>query len=365
MSKRRRNGEGAVYFDKSRDRWVGQVWIGGSRRKVSARTEAETVKKLGKLIHGDDSERHADRRSTVRVLLEDWTDTHLSGRTLAPSTRAAHRWAVAHLTAEIGKVKLADLDVHTVERALKRLAGKPHNLSRASLVKIRSTLRQALAWAERRRMVSHNAAATAELPAKTGAARTRRALTADELVALFAAKPDHDLVPLFMLSARLGLRPGEAAGVCGDALDLEADPPTLAVVRAVQLVNGRPVLTDSLKTKGARRTLALPADLAEVLRKPAASAGAGLLFTAPDGGPLWPSTVRGELDTLCELAEVERITPNELRHTAATLMADSGLPPHQVADILGHASTRMLDEVYRHRPALIRGPETVPTWEAT
>jgi integrase len=359
VSKRRGNGEGSVYFDATRDRWVGQVWIGGSRRKVSAKTKKEATDKLGRLIHGDEAERRADRRSTVRTLLAEWTDKHLAGRDIAPSTRETHRWAVGHLTDQLGSVRLADLDVHAVERALKRLAGKPHKLSRASLVKIRSTLRQALAWAERRRMVVHNAAANAELPTVTGPARSRRALTSDELRTLFTTDPDHDLLALFMMSARLGLRPGEAAGVCGDALDLDGDPPTLAVIRAVHLVGGRPTLTDKLKTKGARRTLALPADLSSALRSPAKAAGSGLLFTAPQGGPLWPSTVRAELEDLCEAAGVARITPNELRHTAATHMADAGLPPHQVADILGHASTRMLDEVYRHRPALIRGAETI------
>jgi hypothetical protein len=67
------------------------------------------------------------------------------------------------------------------------------------------------------------------------------------------------------LMARVGLRPGEAAGVCGDAPEVDSNPPTVAVLRAVHLDNGRPVLTDKLKTAGERRTLAIPADLAASL----------------------------------------------------------------------------------------------------
>lgn len=362
MSKRRGHGDGTIYYDQTRGRWVGQVWIGNTRRKVSAKTKRDASTKLGALIHGDEAERTADRRATVRSLLDDWQTSHLEGRTLAPSTREAHRWGAAHLTDQIGGVKLAALDVHAVERALTTLSEPPHDLSKASLVKIRSTLRQALNWAERRRIVTHNPAANAELPTKAVGAKSRRALSPAELTAVLDALPS-DLAPLARLSGRLGLRPGEAAGICGDALDLDGDPPALSVIRAVQLVNGRPTLTDALKTKGARRTLALPADLVADLAPILAERGDGLLFAAPGGGPLWPSTVRGALADACETAGVDKITPNELRHTAATHMANAGLPPHQVADVLGHATTRMLDEVYRHRPALIRGADTVaPTF---
>ena len=152
--------------------------------------------------------------------------------------------------------------------------------------------------------------------------------------------------------ARVGLRPGEAAGLCGDAVDLDGDPPTVSVVRGVQLHNSAPVLVDVLKTKGARRTLAIPADVAAAL--PQVGNSGHLLFPGPKGGPLWPSTVRAELTKACDTAGIERIRPNELRHTFATNVANSGVPPHIVADILGHTSTRMVDAVYRHRPAIIR-----------
>ncbi len=43
-------------------------------------------------------------------------------------------------------------------------------------------------------------------------------------------------------------------------------------------------------------------------------------------------------------------TPYEVgRHTAASLLVDAGASPYQVADQLGHTTTRMLDRHYRHR----------------
>ena len=42
-------------------------------------------------------------------------------------------------------------------------------------------------------------------------------------------------------------------------------------------------------------------------------------------------------------------SPNALRHTAASLMADAGVPIEEVADQLGHRDTRMASLHYRHR----------------
>jgi site-specific recombinase XerD len=46
---------------------------------------------------------------------------------------------------------------------------------------------------------------------------------------------------------------------------------------------------------------------------------------------------------------MEPISPNELRHSAATLLVSAGASLQEVADFLGHKNTRMLQAVYRHK----------------
>jgi integrase len=362
----RARGEGTVYWDDTRSRWVGQVFVDGRRRKVSDPDRDRCAKKLGELIHNESS-RHVDRRSSLRGLLDDWDAKSLSRRDLAPTTLELHRWAIRVWSDEVGSVKLSELNVGHIEDTLERLArrgctredgqpGKP--LGRSSLNKMRATIRQALAWAERRRIISHNPAASAELPARIKEGGERRALDDDELRRLLDALDGHPWRAMFLLSARIGLRPGEAAGVCADAVDLDSDPPTVAVVRGVQNQGYRPVLVETLKTRGARRTLAIPADVADALRTLVKERPKGLLFSSPDGSPVWPSTARAVLADASEAARIDPpARPNWLRHTAATNMANAGVPPHQVADVLGHTTTAMVDRVYRHRPAVIRGAD--------
>jgi integrase len=333
---------------------VGQAWLDGRRQKVTGATKRDVVTKMGSLLYRD-GEQHVDRRIRLQRLLRDWEKRALAAKPLAPSTLEAHHWAIELWCAELGHVLVSDLDVRSVEKALDRMAARP--LSRGSLVKVRSTLRQCLAWAERRRTITYNAAAIAELPPETVPARARRALDDEELVALVGVLGRQPRRAMYVLMVSAGLRPGEAAGLCRDAVDLEAG--TVTVCRGVRLTGGRPGLVDELKTSGSRRTLALAPDALAALREHVNEglAGPTLMFPGDDGGPLWPSTMRAELAEFCRAAGIEPVRPVELRHTCATRLANAGLPAHQVADVLGHRTTRMVDQYYRHRPPLVRGAE--------
>ncbi|MBS1056129.1 site-specific integrase [Gluconobacter kondonii] len=49
-----------------------------------------------------------------------------------------------------------------------------------------------------------------------------------------------------------------------------------------------------------------------------------------------------------ERAGLENVTPHTLRHTAATWMAQAGIPLWEIAGFLGHSNTRMVEETYAH-----------------
>lgn len=55
-----------------------------------------------------------------------------------------------------------------------------------------------------------------------------------------------------------------------------------------------------------------------------------------------------DLARLTVAAGLGRWSPNELRHSAASLLSASGVPLEQIADVLGHTDTRMLLKHYRH-----------------
>lgn len=162
-----------------------------------------------------------------------------------------------------------------------------------------------------------------------------------------------------MCALMLGLRPGELTGLRWDGVDLKVG--TLAVAGSLKRERGQLKLGET-KTARSRRTLALPQPVLtalrahdkrqkmERLRVGSAWRSTGLVFTTEVGTPIDPSNLRRATKALCEAAEVAVVSPNELgRHSAASLLYDAGMPLDAIADLLGHQSTRMLEQHYRHR----------------
>jgi integrase len=50
-------------------------------------------------------------------------------------------------------------------------------------------------------------------------------------------------------------------------------------------------------------------------------------------------------------------TPRELRHSFVSLLSDNGVSLQDIAELCGHAGTRVTEAVYRHqlRPVLLNG----------
>lgn len=58
--------------------------------------------------------------------------------------------------------------------------------------------------------------------------------------------------------------------------------------------------------------------------------------------------IKKSFKTACEAAGLKNVTPHTLRHTAASWMAQKGVPFPKIARYLGHRSSRMTEEVYAH-----------------
>lgn len=73
-----------------------------------------------------------------------------------------------------------------------------------------------------------------------------------------------------------------------------------------------------------------------------------LVFTTTAGTPIDASNLRRYFRRACERAGIGRWMPDEMRHTAASLLSGDGVWLEEVADLLGHDGTRMVAQVYRH-----------------
>lgn len=342
MSKRRGNGEGALYR-RGDGRWVAQVDTGrgenGRRRYVRRvrRTKAqaiEALREIERLVAGGII---PDATTTVADWLSWWLEHVVYD--LAPTSLATYRsivarWIVPHVGA-VPVQKLTPSHVQAMLAALDRQGLSPRSRQKARVVLV-----SALRIAERDGLVPRNVAQLVDGP-KLGA-KIDDALAADEARAVLSAAAGQPLEAAAVLGLRLGLRIGEVATLRWADVDLDAN--TLTVVKA--------------KTRAGERTLPLVAGSAAALqsrrRHQAVErlavgplwADGGFVFTNPVGGQISTASLRKWWHGVVAEAGVPRRRFHASRHTAATLMLDDGIPLEVVSAALGHSSLAITSDVY-------------------
>jgi integrase len=373
-ARRRGHGEDAIYFDETKNRYVGAVSLGfgsdgkRSRRKVTGRTKQEVSDKL-KALHAElDRGLRTSSTYTVRQAVSDWLEGGLPGR--AERTRSVYREALTPLMAQIGAKPLRELTAGDVRTGLEALGDR---LSTRYLQIAKASLARAIRYAEAHDLVGRNVATLVD-PPKGAVGRPSRSLTLDQTLALLDAARDSRLNAYVVLSLTVGIRTEEARELRWDHVDLDGAlgavrsmPPSVAVWRSVRQGG-------DTKTAKSRRTLALPQTAIQALREhrrrqaeDQLAAGAvwqdhGLVFTSTIGTPLDAANVRREFRKIMEAAGLGGgWAPRDLRHTFVSLMSADGVPVEEIARLAGHNRTATTELVYRHelRPVITTGAEVM------
>jgi len=249
-------------------------------------------------------------------------------------------------------------------------------------------LKRAIRHAEANDLVARNVAALADTP-KGQQGRPSKSLTLDQAAAVITAAatlPVMELRPglkdvrrpaalmhaYIVLSLLCGIRTEEARALRWAHVDLDGDPsarppvpPHVAVWRSVRTHR-------ETKTERSRRTLGLPAAAVQALRAWSGSQAGerlaagerwqdtGLVFTNHLGAALDAGNVRKMFKRVCTEAGIGDIwTPRELRTSFVSLLSHQGVSIEEIARLVGHASTRTTEIVYRRelRPVITTGAE--------
>lgn len=105
------------------------------------------------------------------------------------------------------------------------------------------------------------------------------------------------------------------------------------------------------ESKGGKpRSIPLTEEGRELLESLAAGrTGTELVFRRKDGKPWMPSQQKRRMKDACTIAKIEpEIRFNDLRHSYASLLASNGVSLQVIAEVLGHADTRMTSRHYAH-----------------
>src|SRR5215467_9914240 len=404
MATRRRRGEDGISFehrgpcrDPGRHRncpglWRGEITLGYTgdgkrdRRKVSGQTKAAVIDKLRDL-HTELDKGIVPKAGyvhyTVRQAAQDWLATGLDGR--SPKTITKNQNVLEPILKVIGARKLRELTAADVRQALSKMAA---TYSSAAVSMGHLALKRAIRHAEGNDLVSRNVAALVDTP-KGQQGRPSKSLTLEQAVAVITAArtlPTMELHPglkdvrrpaalmyaYIVLSLLVGVRTEETRALRWHHVDLDGDPdatppvpPHVAVWRSVRMHG-------ETKTERSRRSLGLPQMAVEALRALLESQvheraqaderwqDTGLVFTTHLGTALDAGNVRKMFKRVCRAAGIgDGWTPRELRTSFVSLMSHRGVSIEEIARLVGHASTRTTEVVYRRelRPVITTGAE--------
>ena len=325
---------------------------GGFRTKRDA--QAHLTRVLGEVQEGTWSE---PKRITVgQFLRQHW----LPSLTQRSSTRASYRttvekWIVPH----VGGTLLPALTPQHVQQMLETLAESGGRggteLSTRSVQYAFTVLKMAMQHAAAQGFIARNPLAAMKRP--KARSRSMDYWTAAEAGLFLNAVDEDRLRCMWLLFLARGFRRGELVGLRWQNVDLDAG--RLSVIATIVVVDGGAEGSEP-KTDRGRRSVPLDADLVAALKSHrrrqleerlawgAAWVDTGLVFTREDGTALHPETISTRFETLTKRAGLRRIRLHDMRHTAATLALQAGIPVKVVSEWLGHSSVSITLDIYSH-----------------
>jgi integrase len=220
-----------------------------------------------------------------RVLFAEHAGEWMTARRTATTTTARDESVMrVHVLAQWGAWPLSRIDELSVQKWVTELAGRR---SQAVVSKCLQLTSGVLRSAVRNRLIAVNPCEGVKLPP------VRKRDTADLVISRSELRDE--LLPevpprhraLVAVAAGAGLRWGEVAGLCRDAVDL--DRARLSVIRTVVEVNGNTSMKPFPKSSAGRRTIPLPGWVVTLLRDHLDAyplGAAGLIFANEVGGAL-------------------------------------------------------------------------------
>lgn len=300
---------------------------------------------------------------TFGEYLERWLEDGVKG-VLKEGSYLTHRGiASRHLKPVLGRVKLAKLTAAHFQALYRQKIGE--GLKARTVLGIHGTARKALGQAIRWDLIPHgkNAAANARPPRPEDSEATP--LTREQATALLGASEGHRLFALYVLALSTGARHGELLALRWQDVTLRDDGAEVAIrhtySRAIPKKEGGTSYSVGTPKTGKARLVSVGARTARALkahrslqREEKLALGpryedSPYVFTKPAGGLLPHRTSALEFAKLCRAAGVpDGMRFHALRHTAATVAFQEGVPAKVVSEMLGHSSIKQTLDTYSH-----------------
>jgi integrase len=352
-NKHRGKNEGSI-FKRPNGIWRAQIMLNGNRFNYSAKTKLECQKWVQEIRNQlEEVQTPEPNDIELEVYLQEWLET--AKPALRPKTSQQYEQLICkRINPVLGKMKLKELRPDRIDRYYAEMyqAG----VGVRTIRYIHSILHRALERAVKYDIISRNPTHKAILPRKQQPEMS--VLEESQVSALLIAAKTSRLEALFHLAVTTGMRQGEILGLKWP--DIEWKSGILHVRRQVQRVPALVYVFGEPKTRAGKRTIKLGPSTLQALRahwerQQLEKAAAGpswqnndLVFPSTHGTPLDQSNLLKEFKRILMLANLPHIRFHDLRHTAASLLINHGIPVIVVSRILGHSKPSVTLDIYSH-----------------
>lgn len=286
---------------------------------------------------------------TIEEAVSDFLEHGLDD--VADGSKHMYRIKAGHVARVLGSMDVSEVDASAVAKYINTRRTEDGSACDHTIHKEIVGFRRTLAFAQERGRLKPGWRAYFPEKFQTGYDPRDRWLTPEEYLRLLdAVEPEREL--WIVAGCYLGGRLSELEGIdCRRDIDFVLGFVTL---RTAKVRKGQP-----------RKPRHIP--MAPELRKALLSAGAdkrlGPLFPDPWANPALMLTRAARKAGICGPAET--INDNDLRRTFASWMLQRGATVKEVADLLGHSSTAMIERVYGHlaRQNLVSAVGRLPAFD--
>ena len=354
MAKRIRGKNEGSIFQRENGRWRAQVTLDGRRVSHSAKTRCECHEWLKKTLGQiDDGMTFASTKMSFGEFIIRWLESKKSN--LKKNTWSQYNHLLKeYVLPSFGNVKIRDLRPDQIQSLYDDLLAQ--GVGTWTVLKIHNVIQSAFSHATKTSLIPHNPASLTILPREP--TYEMKILDESQVSKMLVTAFGHRLEALYNLAVTTGMRQSEILGL--KWTDLDWVNQTLKIERQLVRPNGTQIQYAPPKTKFGKRTLSLGDQSIEVLRRhydlqheERMAQGErwvehGLIFTTSIGTPIHARNLIRYFKKILNEAGLTEIRFHDLRHTAASIMLNHGIPVIVVSRRLGHARPSITLDVYGH-----------------
>ena len=354
MAKKIRGRNEGSISQRPNGRWRGQISEKGKRISRDFKTKSEAQLWLrqmqGELEQGFD---YQGSKISLKAYLKEWLETNQLA--LRPKTVYDYEMTLQkHVIPNLGDVSLSEINSLVIEKFYSRLVVAGVGIRTVRIV--HSILHRAFEKAIIYGLLTRNPAKNVTLPRYTQ--QEMQVWDAVQVNQFLVAAEGSPFEALYHLAVKTGMRQGELLGLKWS--DLYWVSGKLHVRRQVQRTRGKGAYFQEPKTRAGRRVIQLGQGTLQVLatqkerqRRQKEFVGTrwcenDLIFPSSIGTPMDARNLRLNFYDVLDQAGLPKIRFHDLRHTAASLLLNNGIPVIVVSNILGHSKPSITLDIYGH-----------------